>query len=295
MEESTTPENRAETTGVITGQPITFGGVAAFARCSWRRLLIVQSIAATVATVAVALFLFYALLPAIDQAVNKLPENAYIFRGELAWPDLESVQLVDHHLLAIVVSPTGTHELGRSADIRVELRATEFRFYSMFGYVARPYPVHVKIPLSRAEAEPWWGARRPFFIGGTLAGTFFGLFPLWLCLGMFYGIWAKFLAFWANRELSWSGAVKLSIASMFCPALIFGLAIAAYGLGLLPLEAFLGAFLLHIVLAIVYVTAAPLRLGRTGEPPGGPKTNPFDHPAQQSEKPKPNPFTGGKE
>jgi hypothetical protein len=299
MEETTTPppEQPAESTGVIAGQPITFGGVAAFALTSWRRLFILQAIVALAGAAAVGVLLFGALLPALDQAVQRLPDNAYILRGELAWPELESSQLVDGHLLAIVVSPTGTHELGRSADIRVELRAKEFRFYSMFGYVAKPYPTNVKIPLSRAEAEPWWGARRPFFIGGVLVGTVIGLWLTWMTLAFIYLFYAKFLAFWGNRVVTWSGAMKLSAAALLTPALVYSLGIASFGIGLLPLEGLLALFILHVVLGWVYVTAAPFRLRPENDAGLIPKVNPFDLPSEERkpEKPSTNPFTGAKE
>ena len=293
------PEPQATTPpGVVAGQPITFGGVAAFAETSWRRLFIIQAIVALAGTAAMGLFLFGTLLPALDKAVTNLPENAYILRGELAWPDLDSVLLVDDHALAILVSPTGTHELGRATDIRVELRAKEFRYYSMFGYVVQPYPVNTKISLSRTEAEPWWGARRPFFIGGILVGTALGLWVTWMVLGTVYSLYAKFLAFWGNRKLSWSGAVKLSAAALLTPALVYSAAIAGYGLGLLPLEALLGAFLLHVVLGWIYVSIAPFRIGKekVATPVAGmAASNPFDlpkpeEPGKPPEKPASNPF-----
>lgn len=300
MEETVTPppEKKAESTGVIAGQPITFGGVAAFARTSWRRLFIVQAVVLLAAVAAVGVLLFISLLPAVDDAVQHLPDNAYILRGELAWPDLESVQLVDGHLLAVVVSPTGTHELGRSADIRVELRAKEFRFYSMFGYVAKPYPTNVKIPLSRAEAEPWWGARRPFFVGAVLVGTFVGLWLVWMTLGWIYLLVIKLLAFWGDRELTWGGAYRLAAAALLTPALVYCVALVGYGLGFLPLEGLLATFVLHTLLAWVYVAVSPFRLPRINAPGVLPLTNPFDQPQEDKkvgEKPAGNPFKSGKE
>ncbi|MCD6050286.1 MAG: hypothetical protein K0Q55_1689 [Verrucomicrobia bacterium] len=291
MEETATPQP-PKSSGVMAGQPITFGGVAGFGRSSWRRLFIAQSIVAGGAVAAVLILLFSAWLPSIDHAIHQLPDNGYILRGELAWPNLEAVQLSESRWLGIIAVPANSHTFGRSSDVQLELHSKEARIYSMFGYVPLPYEPSFSLVLSRPDAVPWWGARRPFFIAGAIATTFIGLWLQWMVLALVYAPIAKFIAFWGDRDLKWSESIRLSAAALLTPAVVYSIAIALYGLGWLPLEGLLAACGLHVVMGWAYVAGATFSLPRRTELAVIPKTNPFNHPteAKPVEKPAANPF-----
>ena len=294
MEETTTPQP-PKSSGVMAGQPITFGGVAGFGSSSWRRLFIAQAIVAGGAVAAVLILLFSAWLPQIDHAIHHLPDNGYILRGELAWPNLEAVQLAESRWLGVIAAPADSHTFGRSSDVQIELHGKEARIYSMFGYVPLPYDPDLSLVLSRPDAVPWWGARRPFFIAGAIASTFIGLWLTWMLLAFLYAPAAKFIAFWGNRDLTWIQAYRLSAAALLVPAAVYSLAIALYGLGWLPLEGLLAACALHFVLGWTYVAGATMSLRSRTELATIPKVNPFDKPATEekpADKPASNPFTG---
>src|SRR5438477_11837048 len=66
-------------------QPLTFGGVAAFARASLKRLLLIQLICAAVVTGTVIWFFEQAWLPMIFEAVRQMPSEGEIRSGRLEW------------------------------------------------------------------------------------------------------------------------------------------------------------------------------------------------------------------
>jgi hypothetical protein len=293
--EAQTPQPEPkQAASVMAGQPITFGGVAAFAQVSWRRLFIIQAVVAGGAVAAVLVLLFSAWLPAIESAIHNLPENGYILRGELAWPKPEATLLTESRWLSLIVTPVDSHSFSKSADLRLELHSQEARFYSMFGYMQIPYGPEFSLVLNRPDAVPWWGARRPFFIAGAMVGTFVGLWLIWMSLALLYAPVAKFMAFWADRDLTWRQAIRVCAAALLLPAIVYSVAIALYGLGWLPLEGLIAICGLHIVMGWVYVAGAPMRLpARPGlETPL--KSNPFNHPAAEKpgDKPAGNPFHG---
>lgn len=285
------PESGARVTA---GQPVTFGGVAAFGQGSWRRLFIAQAVVAGAGVAAVLILLFNGWLPAVESAIHNLPENAYVLHGELAWPKQEAVQLTDSRWLTVVVAPGNTHGFGKSADFQIELHGREARLYSMLGYVEMPYGKELSVQLSRPDAVPWWGARRPFFIAAAIVSTFLGLWLTWMLLAVLYAPVAKLLAFWTNRNTAWGQSVRLSAAALLTPAVVFGVAIALYGLGWLPLEGLIGACVLHFIMGWIYVAGASIRLAKKRD--SEPATNPFDHASKgegtASSKPAGNPFKG---
>lgn len=287
--EAKTPEPNA---GVMAGQPITFGGVAAFTQASWRRLFIVQAVVAGGGVAAVLILLLNAWLPAFDAAVDHLPDNGYILRGELAWPTSEAVQLTDSRWLTIIVAPMNTHEFGKSADFQIEFQRKEARLYSMFGYMQFPYNQDFSLQMSHPDAVPWWGARRPFFIAGAAVGTFVGLWVTWMMLALLYLPFVKFIAFWTNRELGIAQAIRLGAAALLTPAIVFSVAIALYGLGWMPLTGLIGFCVLHAVMGWVYCAGGTMRLRRRDTPETSPAANPFNGPEtdKPAEKPAQNPF-----
>lgn len=277
-------EHAGEVSGVAP-QPVTFGGVASFAASSWRRLFIAQFITGLIAVAAVLVLLFNAWLPNIDRAINALPDNGYIAQGVLAWPQKDAQQLTDSRWLTIIVAPTGTHKFGQSADFQVELHPQALRIYSVFGYWELPYAPQTVIALNQPDTVPWWGARRPFFVAGAIVGTLVGLWCLWMLLAVIYSPVVRLLSFWSDRDLSWVQSIKLCAAALLMPGVLYSVAIASYGLGLVPLMVVLTVAALHVVMGWVYVICSPFRI-----PPRNPaktgKKNPFDAaPSAEGKKP----------
>ena len=67
-------------------QPLTFGGVAGFARARWTRLLLLQSIVAVFVAVTVVVLLSRCWFPVVTKAVQGLSDFGAIRGAQLAWP-----------------------------------------------------------------------------------------------------------------------------------------------------------------------------------------------------------------
>ena len=66
-------------------QPLTRRGVAAFARATMRRLLLVQFLFAVLSAGCVVWFLCTAWLPVVAEAIRQLPPGAEFRSGVLRW------------------------------------------------------------------------------------------------------------------------------------------------------------------------------------------------------------------
>src|SRR5436190_1872427 len=82
-------------------QPITFGGVAAFSRASFGRLLLVQFIVAVLYAASVLCFLVSTWFPAVQKAIGRLPERGAIRRGQLEWNSPSPVWLSERPFLLV--------------------------------------------------------------------------------------------------------------------------------------------------------------------------------------------------
>ncbi len=262
-------------------QPITFGGVAAFSRASLGRLVLVQLLAALVVAVSVISFLSAAWFPVLQKAIARLPERGAIRGGQLEWNNTSPTWLAEGPFLSIVVDAGEGGRTGQSADVQLELKRRGLSVCSLFGCLTLPYPKHWTFALNRAEAEPWWGAWRPFLLVGVGAGVVIFLMTIWLVLATVYSLPVRVITFYSDRQSTWAGCWRIASAAQVPGALLMCGAIFLYGFNRLNLVGLLFAWLLHLVIGWIYIGIAPARLARLadatrrrGNPFGGSQQRP---------------------
>jgi MFS family permease len=240
----------------IAWQPLTPKGVAAFATAKFDRLWLVQLIFAIIAGVCVAWCLNSAWIPVIWTAVDQLPDKAEISRASLKWDGEAPRKLADNQFLSLAVDLK--HEgLARSpAHIQVELGQNSLKIMSLLGFVELSYPSGWRIGLSRAEAQPWWGAWRLPLLWISGATTLCLLMVIWTVLSTLYFLPTWMMAFFANRQCTVGGAWRICGAALMPGALVFCASIIFYGMGALdfPELALLAA--IHIAIGWVYIASA---------------------------------------
>ncbi len=253
-------------------QPLTFRGAARFSRATPGRLFLVELVVAVAVSLSVVWFLQRNYAPVIAEAALKMPEGAKILDGRLV--GVPETLLSETKLIAIAVTPDASTEIGQSADAQIQLRQTNFRAGSVF----RPdwgweFPYGARnIDLSRAALEPWWGAWHPVIFALCGVAVAVAVAMNWILLGLIYMAPARFLAWFADRHLTWAGAWKMSSACLMPGALLMLLAIVLYGVqavDLIGLACFCAG---HYVLGWIYIAAAIPSLERSAPPPA---KNPF--------------------
>lgn len=272
-------------------QPLTFGGVAAFARARLGRLLLVESIFAALVAVAVMVVIHTGWGSAIERAIAELPEQGLLAGGRLDWRGPSPEILAENSLLSLVVDLEHSGVTGQVADLQVEFGRADFRLASSAGYYfAMAYPAAWSTPFNRRALEPWWGAWKPVVLVGAGAAVYLWLMLTWAALGLVYSFPVRFLALWADRDAGRAAAWRAGAASLMPGCLLLAVAIALYGLQLLPLPGLLLAFAAHFVVGWVYVVGAAFRLPKiqgTEKTAGNPFTQPGGAPDKEKKK---NPF-----
>jgi hypothetical protein len=262
----------AEATLPNAWQPFTPRGVAAFAHAPLARVFAFQLIIALLSAGILIWFLNANYFPSVLEAIQNLPDETLLKNGELT--HVSSGVLSEKKFLSIAVDLEETGQVGKTADLQLELRRNYFQLCSLLGCVPLEYPPE-EISLGRATAEPWWSARQPVIFGIIGMASFAGLWLNWLLLAVVYTPVAKLVAFFAERELSWIGSWKLSSAAQMFAALLMNLAIVLYGVQAFDLIRFLFFFSAHFVVAWIFVGAAPFFLPRVSMKVPVTK-NPFD-------------------
>ncbi|HKS38573.1 MAG TPA: hypothetical protein VJW76_15375, partial [Verrucomicrobiae bacterium] len=234
----------------------------AFARASFGRLFLVQLIVAFLVGLSVAVVFATVWFPVIEKALTELPAGGAIRRGRLEWPGQAPVRLAEDAFLSIVVDPEGTRETGQSGDVQLELERNGVRIRSLVGDVTIPYPNDWTILLNHREAKAWWGAWRPFLLGGVVIAVVALLLAGWVLLTLLYAMPIGLVAFYSDRVVRWTGCLRMAGAAVLPGALVMSGATLLYGLHRLNLVGLLFAWVLHWVISWVYVCIAPLRLPR---------------------------------
>jgi hypothetical protein len=252
----------AETNFPNAWQPFTPKGVAAFAIAPIARLMVLEFLVALIGTFVLMWFFNANYFPPILEAIQNLPDGAVLEHGELA--KVPSGILSEKKFLSIAVDLDETGQLAKTADLQLELRHNYFQICSLLGCVPFDYPQE-NIPLGRSIAEPWWSARQPVIFGIVGVASFAGLWLSWFLLAVIYTPVTKLIAFFAERELSWSGSWKLSSAAQMFAALLMSFIIALYGLRAFDLIQFLFFFSAHFVVTWIYICAAAFFLPRVSE------------------------------
>jgi hypothetical protein len=284
-------------------QPLTFGGVAAFAAAPRGRLWVVAALVATLVTGAVLRVALTVWSPTLSTAIARLPAEGAIDNGRLVWPGAQAASLADNTFISLSVTPSGVPSIAQTADLQFDFRSASLTVTSLLGSVEIPYPQGYVLALSRSELEPLWGAWRPHVLAGIVLATFVGLLLLWAVLGILLAVPLRAYAFFVDRRASFSGCAKLAVAALLPGALIMGLAILAYSLGHLRVGELLIFNGVHLLVDTAYLLVSPLCLpsaraaSPSGDAPDAPD-NPFavdaaseDTSAEESDGAPKSPFT----
>jgi hypothetical protein len=236
-------------------QPFTPQGVAAFAHAGLRRLLIVQGIMALLVALAVLWQLSTGWFPAIQTAIDNLPDTGQIRRQKLEWPTNSPVVLADTRFLGLSVDLEHTGQLRSTAQLQVEFGRDNLWVSSElgYGYTEGHYPAGYVIAFNRKELEPRWGAWRPFLLAGGFAGMFIYVVVSWWLLALMYCLPVRLVGFFANRDLTVWASWKLAGAAVMPGAALMLAGILLYGFGSMDLVQLLFVAGAHFVLGWVYL------------------------------------------
>jgi len=238
-------------------QPLTFGGVAAFASARLGRLLLMGILTAATFGGVLVWFLQRDYCPVILLAIQKMPETARVAGGKLQGAPTRLIS--ESKRLAIAVTEESAADIGQGADVQVQLRQTDFCITSLFGAewgLEFDYGRGAPLKLGRATLEPWWGAWQPVLLTAAGAGAVMLILASWTVLSTIYMAPAKFIAWYADRDLSWSGAWRLCFASMAPGALVLAFGLFLYGMQMIELLQLSFFYAAHLVMGWIYATGA---------------------------------------
>jgi hypothetical protein len=260
--------------------PLTPQGVAAFARASSGRLLLVQFLFALAGAAAVGWFLSSAWTPTIRDAIKAMPAESRITHGTLVWAGSSPTVLAEGRFISFAVNLEHGGETATSSDVTVELGNNDWHVSSLLGALHLPagldttYPQGYTVPLNRDELGPWWGAREPFIIAMAMGASALFLLLSWTVLAMLYAPLMWLAAFYGNRKANLGGCWRLSGAALMPGALFMSASIVIYGLGAFDLLRLALAFGMHFIIDGFYLFASTACLPRQpGTLPAG--ANPF--------------------
>src|ERR1017187_5456333 len=144
---------------IFAWEPLTPRGVAAFARATFSRLLLVQFIVALLAAASVIWFFDDGCFPTLSVAVQKLPANDQILSCKLHCHGDPSKRLAERKFLAFDVDLNHPGQIHSTADVQIEFGGDSIRIFSLLpGYSEIFYVPDRLAPFNRTELEPLWGA-----------------------------------------------------------------------------------------------------------------------------------------
>jgi hypothetical protein len=267
--------------------PVTPRGVAAYARTSFGRLLVVQLLVAVLSGVVVLWFCQTAWFPVIRQAIKALPAGGEIGDGQLHWKADSPMVLASGSFLSVAVNLDGASRAGEPAHLRIECGATNLSVCSLLGCLVMPYPAQGTIAFERAELEPWWGAREPYLKVGLLCAVVAVVWLSWQILSFLYLLPVWLAGVLAQRELSLAAAFRMGGAAVLPGAFVMLVTIVLYGSGWLDVIRLMFGAALHFVVGWVYLVAAIFFLPRP-QMVQSENGNPFDQASSETTN------TGGK-
>ena len=257
----------------IAWQPLTSRGVAAFARASLRRVLLVQLIVALLAAGTAVWFLHGCWFPTIAEAIRGLPAQGDIQAGILNWTAPSPERLAEGRFLAITVDLTHTGEARSPAHIQVEFGQTNFTAYSLLASFQSPYPRSGALTFNRTGLWPWWGAWAPAILALAAGSVVAGLMVIWAALATLYCLPVWLIGFFGDRDCSLGRSWRLAGAALMPGALLMCAASCMYGWGTLDLLSLAVTAGMHLLVGWAYLLVSPLRLPR--RPAVVAKGNPF--------------------
>jgi hypothetical protein len=244
----------------IAWQPLTFGGAGRFAAAPVGRLWLVQFIFSLIVAAAVIWFLYVDWFPVVSKAARKLPAASEIRAGRLEWQGDPAVLLGENRFVGLAVDVRHAGQARSPSPISIELGSTDFKIFSLLGYVQWAYPRGWIISLSRDEVIAWWGAWSPVILA-LIAVIVIGVTMLfWTMLSIIRCSLLWLVAFFANRELNFSQSWRLCGAAQLPGALLLAAAIFVYGLGWFALIGLTLAFVTHLIIGWVYSVGSVLKL-----------------------------------
>jgi hypothetical protein len=255
-------------------QPLTFGGVAAFADARLGRLLAAELVAAIMVAASVVWFLHRAYCPVILRAIQEMPETARVADGALQ--GVPGTLIAESRFLAIAATPQPGREIGQDADLQIQLRQNDLCAGSVFWPdwgLDFSYGRGTALNLARSNLEPWWSAWQPVLLTATGAAAVLFLLLVWAVLAAIYMAPAKFIAWFADRYLPWGGAWRLASAALLPGAMVVTGAVILYGWSVIDLVglSFFGA--VQVVIGWVYLVGGSCKVTRLF--PAHSNRNPF--------------------
>lgn len=253
-------------------EPVTPRGVAAFARATTGRLLLVQFLVALVVALSVIYFLHDAWFPTARQAIQHLPDAGEIRSSRLDWRGSSPRVLAEGTFLAFSVDLDHSGEVRSPAHVEIELGRTDFFIRSLLGYVVVRYPQGWLVAFNRETLGPWWGAWSPVLLVGVALGVILWLLATWSVLAALYAVPLSLLVLFVNLDLKWVQCWRLAGAALLPGAVLMAVGILMYNFGIVGLVGLGFITAGHLVLGWIYLFIGPLFL----RPAVGEKSeNPF--------------------
>ena len=247
-------------------EPLTPHGVAAFARASFSRLLLVQFIVALLCAAPVVWFLYDGCFPVLDAAIQKMPATGEIRSGKLDWHGDSPQLLAEGKFMAFDVDLKHSGQIHSTADVQIEFGNDSIRIFSLLpGYSEIFYVPDRLAPFNRTELEPLWGAWAVEILFIAAAAVTVGLLLSWWILATMYFLPVWFLGFYANRDLNFRACWKLSGAALLPGALLMAAGVLLYDFGFLDLVSLGFIFAAHFALGWIYLFLSQLFLPRIPE------------------------------
>lgn len=260
MGASATPTAAAEACAPLAWQPLTFGGVAAFARAGWGRLLLVQGLIAGSVALSLVWLAASAWFPALAEAIRQLPASGEIRGGILEWPAASPARLAQNKFLSIVVDLDHAAPLDHTADLHLEFSRAEARLHSLLGYWSCRYPRGWVIGFNRPALEPWWGAWQSMVLAALAVGVVLGLLLSWAVAAFVYSLPLWLLACCLGREASGAGRWRVAAMVQMPGALWLTAALVLYAHHQIGVVQLCAAWLAHWLIGWVYLLGAAFRL-----------------------------------
>lgn len=249
--------------------PLTPGGIAAFARASAFRFVLMLLVVGFGLGGTMVWAVYRTWWPALDQAVAALPATGEINGSRLVWPTNTVQELADDNFLALVVNPTPEPLGGQTADLQIEFGRRTVRVESLFGYFPLPYPANWIIALNRPTLEPIWGAWQPELLAAVWLMAAVGAPLFWALLALGLAPVVQGYARLFRRPLRYGTAWRLVCASFVPSSVLLAVAGLCYAYSRLSFPGLLLLGALQCVVVPLYLLIAPFRLPRPGE------TSPF--------------------
>ena len=243
-------------------EPVTPRGVAAFARASFERLFVVQSLFALLAAASLVWLLSDGFFPTITAAIAQLPATGEIRHGKLDLTATAPQILAEGRFLEFDIDPKHSGQIRSPAQFQFEFGEDSLCIYSLFGEAEIFYPADRAFFFNRTDLQPLWGAWAPDILALTAIGTFFGLLLTWFLLATIYFLPVWLICFFANRDLNFRQSWRLSGAALMPGALLMALAFLLYDCGGFDLVQLCFAFGMHLIIGLIYLFVSPLFLNR---------------------------------